>query len=423
MARIRRIIIGSVALAALSLGLSLPAAAATKVRVPDVTPASDAYASAVLKSRHLVPRFVGGDHGAYAQSIRPGTLVNEGTVVTLDTYEEVPDVVGLTLVQATNILDARQFKWTHVGGSNTKVYSENLEPGSFEKIGTHVILTTYELVPSVVGDTVSASEAALRSRSLGYKTSGSGSIVKSESPVAGTAVKLGTVVTLTLESPQLTTGNWAGYAASGSTNDFTSASVSFVVPSVSCADQPAGSYIALWAGLDGFNDETVEQDGIDIYCASADYAPYYFSWYEMYPAYPVVLSLVPVPGDTITAFVEDTGEGYYDGSLSDSDGESTTWTASAPAGALDASAECIVEDPGLPQVPYINLGSASMTGCTVNGKPIGDYSPYALTMENNFGQEAYPSTLSNGDSFTLTVGTPSSVLTQPHGLRPRFMLP
>jgi beta-lactam-binding protein with PASTA domain len=166
--------------------------------VPNVVKDSDATATAVVKARHLVPKFVGGLHGVYAQSIKAGTVVNEGTTLTLSTYEEVPNVVGLTWTSAEAVLKSRGFVITHYGNVTTKVYGESLVPGKLEVIGTRITIDTYGLVPNVVGLTWASAETTLHNDSLSYTTSGSGSIVESENPAAGTQVKLGTVVTLTL---------------------------------------------------------------------------------------------------------------------------------------------------------------------------------------------------------------------------------
>ena len=52
-------------------------------------------------------------------------------------------------------------------------------------------------------------------------------------------------------------------------------------------------------GLDGDGTNTVEQIGTDADCSSGK--PVYYAWYEMYPKFPVNLSLTINPGDTISA--------------------------------------------------------------------------------------------------------------------------
>jgi hypothetical protein len=74
--------------------------------------------------------------------------------------------------------------------------------------------------------------------------------------------------------------NWSDYAAvadSGVRIRFVAAD--FTIPSLNCAKSPLGSsgfaYVGHWAGLDGFNDTTVEQTGVDAFCDSGGTPAYY----------------------------------------------------------------------------------------------------------------------------------------------------
>jgi hypothetical protein len=77
--------------------------------------------------------------------------------------------------------------------------------------------------------------------------------------------------------------NWSGYAALPKTSrdTFTSIVGEYNVPSVVCSATP-DTFSYHWIGLDGWADQTVEQDGIAADCngAKAQYA----AWFEMYPA-------------------------------------------------------------------------------------------------------------------------------------------
>src|ERR1700721_1083408 len=64
-----------------------------------------------------------------------------------------------------------------------------------------------------------------------------------------------------------TSTNWSGYAAASGT----------------CSG--SAKYSSFWVGLDGYNSSTVEQTGSEVDCSGS--TPEYYSWYEMYPAYPV----------------------------------------------------------------------------------------------------------------------------------------
>jgi hypothetical protein len=59
----------------------------------------------------------------------------------------------------------------------------------------------------------------------------------------------------------------------------TSVEGSFIVPHLTCTGQ--NTYVALWAGLDGYNDSTVEQAGVLGECNHGK--AYYYAWYEFYP--------------------------------------------------------------------------------------------------------------------------------------------
>src|SRR5579885_3262174 len=53
--------------------------------------------------------------------------------------------------------------------------------------------------------------------------------------------------------------NWSGYAVTASSGTVTAVYGSWIVPSVSCSKQ--STYVAFWAGIDGFNSNTVSRQG------------------------------------------------------------------------------------------------------------------------------------------------------------------
>jgi Peptidase A4 family len=112
--------------------------------------------------------------------------------------------------------------------------------------------------------------------------------------------------------PVVSSGNWAGYAAVAKTGvRLRFIAADFTIPSVSCARSTLGTsglaYASNWAGIDGFQSNTVEQTGVDSFCDSSGVAQY-DAWYEMFPLDPVVFSGVS-PGDAISASVFFTGSG------------------------------------------------------------------------------------------------------------------
>jgi len=217
--------------------------------------------------------------------------------------------------------------------------------------------------------------------------------------------------------------NWAGYAAVAKNNvALRYATSTFTVPSINCAKVAIGSagqtYAAEWVGLDGFNDTTVEQTGVDSYCDSTSGPATNQAWYEMYPLDPVVVSGVN-PGDTIWASV------YYDSSTNEYqlflDDETTGSTMETdqpcPSGSTcdRTSAEVITEDPGGSVSGGINLadfGKVSYTASHVTSRngtrgtlAAGSlWTSTEIIMQDPSGADmATPSALTDsGADFTMT---------------------
>jgi hypothetical protein len=140
--------------------------------------------------------------------------------------------------------------------------------------------------------------------------------------------------------------NWSGYAVTGK-KPYNYVTSSFVQPAITCTGV-ADQYTSNWVGLDGYNDETVEQDGTAAWCGGADHTtPKYEAWYEMFPANSVNVFAVH-PGDIIQATVS------YSDSTSNftltvadlTTGKTGTDTA-ACATCVRSSAEWIIERPAL----------------------------------------------------------------------------
>jgi len=172
-------------------------------------------------------------------------------------------------------------------------------------------------------------------------------------------------------------GNWAGYEVqtSGSPqNDaVTLASGSWTVPAVTASPQGAGnmSICAVWVGIDGFHDSTVEQIGTKS-TVTAFGMPVYSAWYEMAPANMVAIPQVAISaGDSISATVQYDAPGAP-GEFSMSITDNTTGLSSGPIVEPDSdsidrsSAEWIVEAPTYAnaEVPLPTFGSVTFTGAT-----------------------------------------------------------
>ncbi|MGH3229119.1 MAG: G1 family glutamic endopeptidase [Streptosporangiaceae bacterium] len=217
--------------------------------------------------------------------------------------------------------------------------------------------------------------------------------------------------------------NWSGYAAVAKKNvALRYVQSTFTVPTVNCSAVPIGSagqtYAAEWAGLDGFNSQTVEQTGVDSFCNSTTGAATNQAWYEMFPLDPVVFSGVS-PGDTIfVAVYFDSSTNEYQLTLKDETTGSTMETnQKCPSGsACDRnSAEVIEEDPGGSAAGGINLadfGTARFNTSHVTARDglRGTLSPSKLwtsteiIMQDSSGNTmATPSALTNsGANFSVT---------------------
>ena len=211
--------------------------------------------------------------------------------------------------------------------------------------------------------------------------------------------------------------NWAGYVATADSGQkFDWASGSFTVPGINCAASEMGSsgyaYVATWAGIDGWNGTTVEQEGVDAYCDGTAATPVYFAWYEMYPKVPVVFAGVS-PGDAIeTKTTYSTSTKDYTLGLTDlTTGGSFTAVEAGPSGSTckNASAEMITEDPGgavTGGYDLANFGMDNVMGVyaeTESGVKSGLSTTKAWTGDqveivdpNNSAIMAYPSQLYGG---------------------------
>ncbi len=185
--------------------------------------------------------------------------------------------------------------------------------------------------------------------------------------------------------------NWSGYAVTGSSGAYTSVSTSWTQPAITgcTSSDPArltnsSPYAAFWAGLDGYNSDSVEQTGTIGYC-SGQTAKYY-AWYEMYPAGSVVYSKPVVPGDPMSASVKysqttTTSRGrrsstsyLYTLTLTDKNPK-TGWTESTPITTTTSyarsSVECVTEAPYYENIlPLADFGTVSYASCEANGAPL-----------------------------------------------------
>ena len=158
-----------------------------------------------------------------------------------------------------------------------------------------------------------------------------------------------------------TTSNWAGYVdtlPSDSGYTITSVSAEWAMPTMQAPAGSAASYLAIWVGFDGWNNNTVEQIGIETVIYGN---PIYYPVYEMYPEFPHNISLGTIkPGDIISASASySIFSKEFTMSISDlTAGPQATFSTVIPGNGLQArsSMEWIVEDPA---PPLANFGTVS----------------------------------------------------------------
>jgi hypothetical protein len=165
----------------------------------------------------------------------------------------------------------------------------------------------------------------------------------SETPVAGAAA-----ATLTLEvylgQPVLAeSSNWSGYAASN--GPYTSVTGTFDVPSLYSGQ--SGTYLSEWVGIDGLNDTSLIQAGIQ---ESPDpYNSNYFyirPWWEILPAAETPVAMTVSAGDLLTVTIQEYNPAadLWAHTLTD-DTSGATFTTDQTYAAPLSSAEWIVEAP------------------------------------------------------------------------------
>jgi hypothetical protein len=138
--------------------------------------------------------------------------------------------------------------------------------------------------------------------------------------------------------------NWSGYAAT-SARRFTYVHSTFVQPKITCPGV-TNQWTSNWVGLDGFADQTVEQDGTFAMCGGANSkTPVYEAWYELFPANSVNVFAVHA-GDKMDIAVR-FASGKFTLTVADlTSGKKVTHSAKC-ATCLRTSAEWIIERPAL----------------------------------------------------------------------------
>src|SRR5487761_1324191 len=196
----------------------------------------------------------------------------------------------------------------------------------------------------------------------------------------------------------VTSTNWSGYAAHSGT--FTSVSASWVEPTGHCGS--GRQYSSFWVGLDGYNSSSVEQTGSEVDCSGG--SPRYYSWYEMFPKFPVNFSNTVAPGDHFTGSVTYNGGGSFTLKLSDTTKGWTHTEHKTLASARRSSAEVIIEAPSSSSgvLPLADFGTVNITNAQVNGSAIGGHSPTKIIMASGGVTKDSVTALSGGANSSAT---------------------
>ncbi|MCL5068951.1 MAG: G1 family endopeptidase [Thaumarchaeota archaeon] len=220
-----------------------------------------------------------------------------------------------------------------------------------------------------------------------------------------------------------TSTNWAGYAVTSPAGSVTDAKGSWTVPTLSCGSST--TYVALWVGIDGYSDSTVEQTGILGQCSNG--VASYSAWYEFYPNPSFTISGFTVkPGDIVSADVSYSGRftvTLTDGSQSfatsknvhSAQRSSAEWIAEAPSsgGSILALANFGTSYFGSDYTAVPNTNYATINGVTGTIASFGS-SVQEITMVSSSTNpsSAQPSALSSdGTSFSVAYVQPSSTTT------------
>jgi Peptidase A4 family len=177
--------------------------------------------------------------------------------------------------------------------------------------------------------------------------------------------------------------NWSGYADVSTAGAFTGVSGTWRQPATVCS--PEQRLTAFWVGLDGFDNETVEQLGTLAYCFEG--VPYYFTWWEMFPGASVTVGSTVQPGDLISASVKRSGTNYTLTLVDSTTPGNSFSTVQSCTTCENDSAEWIAERPAFPigvtPLSFFrswNMTRGSQTSNGVRGSIGSGPSPTQITM-------------------------------------------
>lgn len=203
----------------------------------------------------------------------------------------------------------------------------------------------------------------------------------------------------------VTSTNWSGYAATGSSGAYTSVTSSWTEPTVTCGS--ATTYSSFWVGLDGYSNSALEQTGTEADCV--DGQAVYGAWWEVLPEDSTSYDDTVAGGDALSATVTYTGSDFTMTLTDSTQGWTETTTHAGSSGFENSSAEVVAEAPEVDGsvAALSDFGTAKFTGSQANGSNLSTYSPTEIVMTNDSGSavRAQPSSISGG---TFSVAWKSS---------------
>jgi hypothetical protein len=209
-----------------------------------------------------------------------------------------------------------------------------------------------------------------------------------------------------LSADTYTTSNWSGYVDYGPSGvTYSHVGANWTIPTVQASSTHEES--ATWVGIDGFNGNTVIQTGT--WQTADPSGTSYWAWYELYPAYAVVIPITVKPGDQMAGSVTQDSSGMWTLSLTDlTTGQSSVETQSY-SGVL-GSAEWVEEAPaeGGAQQTLADYGTAAFTNMSVTDSDPGEVDASAISMDQSGDIVSSPSPIvNNGFTVTYTAPTPA----------------
>lgn len=139
-----------------------------------------------------------------------------------------------------------------------------------------------------------------------------------------------------VDAPNWTSTNWAGYAVD--TTTYTSVTGTWKVPSVTSTKPSA--YSQAFVGIDGYSNSFGIEVGTSMSWTGG--AAHYGAWWRILPAAPNILNLTIAPGNTVTASIARSAAGHWVVSLTDG---TQVFTKATNYSGLDSSAEWIIGPP------------------------------------------------------------------------------